>query len=894
MTDPELPRWYVESQAPWGARWVRCALQVNPYEYLVRHRKPVVENETDYNAQLVAALVAADVELIAITDHYRVRGSVGLAEAARAEGITALLGFEASTSEGVHLLCIFDEGCDVETIDRRIGLLGIEPGVDPSPIGTLDTVALLAKCHEWKAACIAAHATYDSGLLKHLAGQSRIKAWTSPYLYAAAIAGSPDALPSPYREIVANQDHAHERERPVAILNAGDISSPDDLERPGATCRLKLSQLSLDALRQSFLDPELRVRLDADADDQVRPTVRAVHWEGGFLSGQTVQLADELSVLVGAPGAGKSTVIESLRAALELAPESPRAQADHSAIVQQVLGSQTTISVVVHYPTPTPTTYVVERTLPNPSRVLKADTWQPSGLAVGDLQPALQIYGQHEVAELAEDAERRTTLLERFVTLRPERDERMEELQTEIHRLRETIIAETSRVDALNAELSLLPGQEEKLARYEEAGVAEKLELQTQLDRELRVIKAAREELADLGNAVDAFAGELPLEVVAKGNAEVAESPFLDVLVRLDGAIADVSAIAEAAIEHVRNGLTTSSERVEAVFAAWKDRRAEADEELRATKDQLQDKDIDHETYRALRARVDELKALKPKLDRHVGALQAARNARVPLLAEHERLAAEAVRDYQSAASRVSGQLVGMVRVTTTSAPNHDEVDGLLRRQGGRLAEILQLLRDDGAFSPRDLAERVRNGTNALKARWTLSDAQAERLAQTEDATTLELEELEPALLTRVELNVSTGTAEPRWQALEELSKGQKATAILLFLLLDSEAPLVVDQPEDDLDNRFIADRIVPAVRRKKAARQFVFSTHNPNVPVLADAELIVGLTATADVGGRGRAEVLEGHRGSIDAPTVKHLIEERLEGGRAAFLERQRKYGLE
>ena len=115
----------------------------------------------------------------------------------------------------------------------------------------------------------------------------------------------------------------------------------------------------------------------------------------------------------------------------------------------------------------------------------------------------------------------------------------------------------------------------------------------------------------------------------------------------------------------------------------------------------------------------------------------------------------------------------------------------------------------------------------------------------------------------------------------------------MLLLFLDSDAPLVVDQPEDDLDNRFIADRVVPMVRQKKATRQFVFSTHNANVPVLADAELIVGLTASGASNGPGRAEVPEDHRGSIDAVSVKHLIETRLEGGRDAFLERQRKYGL-
>ena len=90
------------------------------------------------------------------------------------------------------------------------------------------------------------------------------------------------------------------------------------------------------------------------------------------------------------------------------------------------------------------------------------------------------------------------------------------------------------------------------------------------------------------------------------------------------------------------------------------------------------------------------------------------------------------------------------------------------------------------------------------------------------------------------------------WQTLEALSTGQKATAVLFLLLLESEAPLVVDQPEDDLDNRFITEGVVPIMRLEKRRRQFVFSTHNANIPVLGDAELILGLAAS----GEGR----EGH----------------------------------
>jgi hypothetical protein len=107
--------------------------------------------------------------------------------------------------------------------------------------------------------------------------------------------------------------------------------------------------------------------------------------------------------------------------------------------------------------------------------------------------------------------------------------------------------------------------------------------------------------------------------------------------------------------------------------------------------------------------------------------------------------------------------------------------------------------------------------------------------------------------------------------------------AVLLLLLLESDAPPLVDQPEDDLDNRFIAESIVPTMREEKRKRQFIFSSHNANIPVLGDAEQIVGLTPIVDDGVE-QATIPEELCGSIDTPSVKQLIKELLEGGQEAF----------
>ena len=102
------------------------------------------------------------------------------------------------------------------------------------------------------------------------------------------------------------------------------------------------------------------------------------------------------------------------------------------------------------------------------------------------------------------------------------------------------------------------------------------------------------------------------------------------------------------------------------------------------------------------------------------------------------------------------------------------------------------------------------------------------------------------------------------------------------ILLLDSDNPLLVDQPEDNLDNRFIYETVVETVRKIKARRQLIFVTHNPNIPVLGDAERVFVLESN---GQRSR----KANEGTVDE--CKDEIVTLLEGGVRAFQERQRRY---
>ena len=191
-----------------------------------------------------------------------------------------------------------------------------------------------------------------------------------------------------------------------------------------------------------------------------------------------------------------------------------------------------------------------------------------------------------------------------------------------------------------------------------------------------------------------------------------------------------------------------------------------------------------------------------------------------------------------------------------------------------------------------EFARACQTGKDELVKSFSLPPSQAERFAEADPDIQLQLEELDLPTTTSLELNVAAEGQDAYWQELSRLSTGQKATAVLLLLLLESDAPLVVDQPEDDLDNRFITDSVVPKMREEKRRRQFIFSTHNANVPVLGDAELIVGLTPSSEAG-HEHADIPMDKMGSIDSESVREMVEELLEGGKEAFEMRRLKYGF-
>jgi len=858
-----------------------------------------VLDEAGYASALVGKAEALGITVLAVTDHNHVGGVDGIRFEAHKRGIHVFPGFELSSTEGIHVLCLYPLTTTVDELGRYLGEFGIRATKPSSNLCDKSFVDLIALVRNQGGISIAAHVENDSGLFRVLQGQSRIQAWQDENLRAIQIGGSVQDLPIDVRRIVQNRDPGYvrayvpETDLAVAVVNASDVASPEDLAKPSATCWIKMSEVGIEGLRQAFLDPGSRIRLHSQPLPEERSELVAMGWQGGFLDGAAFRFNPNLNILVGGRGAGKSTVIESLRHVLGLEPLGEEARTTHSGILRNVLRSGTKVSLLVRCHRPSPREYWIERTIPNPSVVRDAKTDSVLNLAPADVFDGVEIYGQHEISELTKSPEKLTRLLGRFVEKDDFAVSRKRELHRELERSRGRMLAIRKELNDVKERLAALPGLEETLKRYQEAGLEEDLKEQSLLVREERMFNTIPERVQPFRSCLDELRQELPIDCTFLSPKALEDLPGKHILSDAAPILKRLNLDLEEIAQALDNALVTADRGIQAIQERFEARRVEVRAAYEKKLRQLQKSRIDGEEFIRLRRQIEALRPLKERLSilSHLEAEH--RASRRNLLIEWEETKAEEFRALERAGKRVTRKLEGRVRARVEFGGNREPLFQLLRDEvGGRLSEAINVLRQTENLSLPAFVQACRESADKLVVESGIPGAQAERLANCPEATLMQIEELDLPSTTSIELNTATLHDPDNWQTLDQLSTGQKATAVLLLLLLESDAPLVVDQPEDDLDNRFITEGIVPRMREEKRRRQFLFSTHNANIPVLGDAELILGLSASgeADAGG---AKIAPEHMGAIDARPVRELVEELLEGGEDAFERRRRKYGF-
>lgn len=882
-----------------GGRYLRADLQVHTPIDKAFERKPPptrADERRALAAEYLGAARAQGIELVGITEHNDVSWIDDLRYAAHELEMYLLPGFEVESQEGIHVLCLFDPDTPVSHLEDCLARLSLTKEKRKRQRLELradrafgDLIRFVQD--ECGGMCIAAHIEGSKGLLAALREGARVDAWKTRELLAAQVSKPPDQIKSGNGRIIRNEEPIYRREQLPAYILTSDARSFETIGT--VSTWVKMDQVGIEGLRQAFLDPESRIAYGDPAAGRQGARLLAARWEGGFLDGIGFPLNSELNTLIGGKGTGKSTVIETIRYAFDLEYRTDDVRQAASTLLQYAFRSGSKVSLVIETDAPARRRYIIERTAPHAPVVRdELGQLQPDLDPLGLVQPC--VYGQKEIFGIAQNPPALLVLLDGFAEqeLRTAR-EREEQLLKQCSESARFLIDTQRRIDEAEERLAELPNLVEWRDRFKQAGFDKLLRERRQLDREERLLHAAAAAIDERLEALSRLVapGERLARTLELAGGEE-ELPNMDLLIRGHELLEQADQRWSAAVSDLHADLEQTMGALRKILSEWATRRearaAEFDRALRELQERMPD--VDPERYLDVERRIEQLTPLREALDGLRQRFEQARKERSQLLVELEETRAEKYRIRERAAKRLNDGLSGALLVEVTYRGARDSfVERLTELRTGARNDALKRLVGREDFTPAAFAAAVRS--RSLATEFGVPAGQANQLERAlSEETLLDLATAE--LPDRVELKLDIALGDGRdYRRLEALSPGQRSTAILLLIMQESKDPLLVDQPEDDLDNRFIYDDIVKRLRAAKPIRQFLVATHNANIPVLGDAEQIVALDARETDGGPVRGVVRA--RGSIDASHVREAAEEILEGGREAFALRQAKYSM-
>ena len=872
------------------AQFWKCALQVNPHAYSAKYRgKDHGMDANTYAEALRDECLAETIQVIGLADH----GSVADAEIMRKvlvdAGIVVFPGFEVATTEKVHWVCLFPEDVNEQKLERYLGSLSLTnpgDGVRPSNLGGQQ---LLQRVEDLGGFCFAAHATSNSGLLR---GKFN-NLWADTRLRAAQVPGKIDDLPQEYKPIALNKNLDYKRDHPVALINAKDVVKPDDLRDPGASTFIKMTRPCFASFLMAFKDPESRVRLSDDLQERFYSQIDSISIEGGYFDGLSAKVSGHLNTVIGGRGTGKSTLLECLRYAMDVPHKSEDAIRQGDEIVKENLGKAggrviLKLRSAANHMKP----YRVIRRYGEPPRVID-EQGNESRLHPGrDLLPRIEIYGQNEIYELARSPGALTRVLDRFL---PESAEQQARLDSAFRKLRENserLAKAQEQKDEIERHIAQLPKLEEQVRQFKEQGLEEKLKQVPLLERERQLGPRILEEMNRTRDGQRQFQESLP-DLVFLNDRALEGLPHAQLLQRgrqlldnlgttlrqklgeIDKAIGETETSLAGLVTELSEALAASETQLEKEFAKLPAVAGKDGKEI-------------GRAYQRLLREIEQVRPSQTRLKTVDALVKELEQARRNLLGEISDIRSARTAAKQKAVKGLNKRLAGKLRITIVPDGLRQPLRAFLQGMPGvgeRRTEWVDGAQD---LTVMGLVAAMGEGRDALQGKgWGLTSGVAETLTRMTAAQLYGLEAIDLEERVSLELNVSH-TSE-QYRSLDRLSTGQQCTAILHLLLLDNADPLIMDQPEDNLDNAFIAERIVRELRAAKTERQFLFATHNANIPVFGDAEWIGVCSASED-----RAEMPVEAQGSIDIPLIRDHVTSILEGGKEAFMQRKEKYGFD
>lgn len=819
----------------------------------------------------------AGLDFAAITDHNQITHLTPYIEAAREiDDFILFPGVELHIQggrAGIHYLAIFPENLEYEELVRlsdRLGLANREGDMDYAIQKTSQEIGKIVS--EFGGILIAAHTDSSKGLTEDVRGAQRTPMVNDPNLIAMEITRLDTARyfdgsdPHYKKKLVIQNSDAH------CLCKLGETAA-----------YYKMEEVSFKYLQQALMDYEMRVKLQLEYPPESKLCINHVRIDSGFLEGFEIDLNPGLNCIIGARGAGKSVLIETIRFVLseylEIREEKLRD------MMNAVLGDgRAEVCFQVRE-----NNYVAGRDLTTGTSLRDWDT--RNVVLSNELAFSPRIFSQKELNEVAGSPSDLRNLLDKSIPNIDTIKESIALKKSELADNREKIVQLTEG----------LPDKEDLQNRLEELNT--KLEKYTQEDFERFVRqKDLREKESNLVQGlIHAIQHEIDQEEILEFFfsdekvsqlmsqefiEEHSDSPNLELFRSIINRLSNFKSNEtnwlitkrRELYEELFNSVNESNEELEG-------RHTEQEEEWQKFKNELSGGA--EEELRSYEDYVNQIKQIKQE----IGDIENIEQEINSLKQERE----DFVRDLAAIVNTKSEVREQKVQDLKSILPENLSLEIIPKADKTKYIEFLvEELKPERIYKPQvEIIANYMSPTQLANVsddeikrifQEKLTDATRKKLvAKLESEFKMKLKEIALNDLVELKMQMRDGS----WKPAASLSIGQRSTALLPLVMEESEFPLIIDQPEDDMDNAYIYKTLIEIIRKIKEKRQLIFATHNPNIPVSGDADLVIHLVSD-DV--RGQVKTI----GSIDNSEIKDVIQDIMEGGTEAFEFRAKKYGYD
>ena len=878
----------------------------------------------------------AEVDCVAITDHNtadwidRLREEYAKLVEEGPEGLRELHlfpGVEITVDGGIHLLGVFDPKTSGDDIREFLGAADLKRNSpDPSRHRTSRSLLQVSRLIvEHDGLAVPAHADRRHGVLTNYSGESLKEILTCKDILAAEVLDRSKLDSGPAR---------HHQSHWTAVLGSDSHHPSGDggSRFPGSHFTwIKMGRPSIEGLSLALLDgaPLSVQRSDdctQDPNSDTGMVIRSLDVSEGKFAGRGTSLEAQFSpwmtAIIGGRGTGKSTLVEMMRLCLRRDHEVPEDLRSDLSRFARVPKSRSDAGALTEN---TRVALIIEKdgisyrlnwdesgSMPAIERQLENGSWHPSDGDIRNRFP-VAIFSQKQILSLANDrssilqliddsdivdgasiADQKNVVKAKFLRLKSQIRELNSQLQSNLRSLGD--------MEDVNTKINLLEqgGHRKTLIAFRRIkrqsaviddhrdDISKTVQRIRELAEDSEPLEI-REEHFDIGNPSELSALEWVREAASAQlkSADQLRNLATDLENFNDGWESRFSEDYSRLVEKVKSEYVKLLQKLSGVgienpgeYSTLLQRRQILNQRSRESDNlRLEIKELKKDAIETL-SKLNSLRLdLSDKRQKFLeNMLQSNPYVRITLVPfGDEPVAQEAA--FRKAISREDGRLESDILTSDASG-------GILARlyrnlpnigSGERTAEIVRRIRRmkdqiDSLGSDNHQPKLTKWFKNHIR---DLSPEQRDRIEVWQPSDSLRIEYQRPD--------------ESGWSPIQDGSPGQKSAALLAFFLSYGRIPIILDQPEDDLDNHLIYDLIVRQIRESKRNRQIIVVTHNPNIVVNGDAEAVIAMDFL-----HGQCVVVKEGTGCLQEQGPRKEVCRVMEGGLEAFESRYKRLAIE